>query len=130
MKILDGKKVRNEILNEVKKEIELLDRELELAVVQVGTDPASSVYVRHKDKMAHDLCCNFRHLNLSENISESRLGDVIEAINYNEEIDGILLQLPVSKHIKANRVIDCIDPDKDVDGLNSVNVSRLDNNEE
>ena len=78
--------------------------------------------------MAHSLGCNFRHINLSDSISEARLINVIEALNYNEEVDGILVQLPIPKHMNVKRVIDSIDPDKDVDGLNSENVYRLDNN--
>lgn len=128
MKLLDGKKVREEVLEDVKGKIAKLDRKLELVVIQVGEDPASSVYVKQKEKMAHSLGCNFRHINLSDSISEARLINVIEALNYNEEVDGILVQLPIPKHMNVKRVIDSIDPDKDVDGLNSENVYRLDNN--
>ena len=92
MNLLDGKKVRDEILNDVRKEIECLDRKLELVVVQIGEDPASCVYVKQKEKMVCSLGCNFRHINLSENISESRLKDVIEALNYDENVKYVRLE--------------------------------------
>lgn len=130
MELLDGKKVRDEILKGVKKKIDALDKKLELAVIQVGYYSASSVYVKQKEKMLLDLGCNFRYINLSGNISESCLIDLIDELNSNEGVDGILVQLPISKHINVKHVIDCIDPDKDVDGLSSINVSRLDNNED
>lgn len=127
MNLLDGKKVRDEILNDVRKEIECLDRKLELVVVQIGEDPASCVYVKQKEKMVCSLGCNFRHINLSENISEARLKDVIEALNYDENVDGIMVQLPLPKHLNVERIVNSINPLKDVDGLCEENVYRLNN---
>lgn len=128
MYLLDGKRVRDEILDEVKKKMDTLDRKLTLVVIQVGDDPASSVYVKQKEKMAISLGCNFKYIKLSDDIKEAALIELIENLNNNEDVDGILLQLPISKHISVNRVIDCIDLDKDVDGLSSENVYKLNNN--
>ena len=128
MYLLDGKRVRDEILDEVKKKMDTLDRKLTLVVIQVGDDLASSVYVKQKEKMAISLGCNFKYIKLSDDIKEAVLIELIENLNNNEDVDGILLQLPISKHISANRVIDCIDLDKDVDGLSSENVYKLNNN--
>lgn len=128
MYLLDGKRVRDEILDEVKKKMDTLDRKLTLVVIQVGDDLASSVYVKQKEKMAISLGCNFKYIKLSDDIKEAALIELIENLNNNEDVDGILLQLPISKHISVNRVIDCIDPDKDVDGLSSENVYKLNNN--
>ena len=127
MKLLDGKKVKEEVLKNLREQIEGMDRKLGLVVVQVGDDPASSVYVRQKEKMAISLGCNFNHIKLDEDISEEELLKVIEELNVNEEVDGILVQLPIPKHLDVNRVINSINPNKDVDGLCGYNVDRLNN---
>lgn len=130
MKILDGKKVRDEVLEELKGEFDKLDRKLGLVVIQVGDDPASSVYVRQKEKMVIGLGGNFRHLKLDSDVSEEYLIRVIEELNCDEEVDGILVQLPIPVNLNVERVINSIDPDKDVDGLTNINEYRLENGEE
>lgn len=130
MELLDGKKVKEEVLISIKHELEKINRKLGLVVVQVGDDPASSVYVKQKEKMALSLGCNFKHLKLDENIKEEELLNIIDKLNNNEEVDGILVQLPIPKHLNVETIINSIDKNKDVDGLNDYNVSRLDNQEE
>lgn len=127
MILLDGKKVRDEVLADIKCRIDRLDRKLGLTVIQVGNDSASSVYVKQKEKMALSLGCKFNHIKLDEDVSEKHLLKVIKKLNNDKEVDGILLQLPISKHLNVEGIIDTIDPDKDVDGLNNFNVYRLDN---
>lgn len=127
MILLDGKKVKEEVLNEVREENSKLDRKLGLVVIQVGNDPASSVYVRQKEKMAESIGANFRHIKLEDNIRQKHLIGLIESLNYDNEIDGILLQLPIPGRFDIEKVINSIDPEKDVDGLTRVNVEKLEN---
>ena len=96
-----------------------------LAVVLVGEDPASAVYVRSKGKATVEAgMSSFEH-KLSADISEGELLDLVDRLNADPAVDGILVQLPLPDHIDANKVITAIDPDKDVDGFNPVNAGRL-----
>jgi len=125
MILLDGKKVKEEVLNEIKEENAKLDRKLGLVVIQVGDDPASSVYVRQKEKMASSIGANFKHIKLEDNIRQKHLIGLIESLNYDDEVDGILLQLPIPSRFDLDKVINTINPEKDVDGLTRVNVEKL-----
>lgn len=96
-----------------------------LAVVLVGEDPASSVYVRSKGKATVEAgMLSFEH-KLSAEVSEGELLDLVERLNADPAVDGILVQLPLPPHIDPNKIITSIDPDKDVDGFNPVNAGRL-----
>ena len=125
MVILDGKKVKLEILNKLKSDIEKLDRKLGLVVIQVGNDPASSVYVNQKRKMADMLGYNFKHLSYPENITEEEILSAIDKLNKKDDIDGILVQMPIPRHLNQKRIQNAIDPYKDVDGLTDINMGRL-----
>ena len=125
MGILDGKKVKFEILEELKKKVELLDRKPGLAVIQIGEDPASCVYVKNKNKMADNLGYIFNHIKLSEDVNEEEVLSIISNLNNDDNIDGILVQMPVPKHLNPKVIQEAIDPFKDVDGLNSVNMGKL-----
>ena len=128
MTILDGKKVKLEMLNELKEKVKLLDRKLGLAVIQIGEDPASSVYVRNKNKMAEDLNYNFKHIHLDEKVSEEEVLKEIDKLNKDNNIDGILVQMPIPKHLNAKKIQNKIDPLKDVDGLTDINMGKLSHN--
>ena len=125
MMLLDGKKVKKEILEDIKKELIEINRPLGLTVIQVGEDPASKVYVGQKEKMAIELGYNFSHVKLDENISEEELLNVIDQINEDELVDGVLVQMPLPKHIDAKKVQNRVAPNKDVDGLCDVNAGKL-----
>lgn len=125
MEILDGKQAKIQILNSLKEEILKLDTKLELAVIQVGEDPASSVYVRQKAKMADMLGYIFNHIKLSEDIEEEKLISIINGLNRDRFTDGILVQLPIPKHLNAKRIQNAISPLKDVDGLTDINMGKL-----
>lgn len=125
MEILDGKKIKMEKLEELKREIEKLNRKLGLVVIQVGEDQASTVYVNQKNKMAEMLGYNFNHIKLPSDISEIELINVINKLNVDDNVDGILVQMPVPKHINAKNIQNAIIPSKDVDGLNDVNAGKL-----
>lgn len=96
-----------------------------LAVVLVGEDPASAVYVRSKGKATTEAGMHSFEHKLSADVSEGELLDLVERLNADHRVDGILVQLPLPSHIDSNKVITSIDPDKDIDGFNPVNAGRL-----
>ena len=96
-----------------------------LAVVRVGEDPASAVYVGSKVKTTEELGMYSEHLHFADDISQQELLDVVSGLNSRDEIDGILVQLPLPKHIDEREVLEAILPEKDVDGFHPMNVGRL-----
>lgn len=128
MELLDGKVVKAKLLEDLKDKINKLDTKLGLTVIQVGEDPASSVYVRQKNKMAENLGFNFNHIKLDENIKEEELLNIIEKLNKDDNVDGILVQMPIPNHLNAKKVQNAILPCKDVDGLTDINMGRLSHN--
>lgn len=127
--LIDGKAVAAKLKQEIRKVI--LDkissghRQPGLAVILVGDDPASSVYVRNKRQACEEVGIYSEHHHLPAGIKENELIELIQELNNNELIDGILLQLPLPKHIDAEKVLECIDPRKDVDGFHAYNLGRL-----
>lgn len=128
-KLIDGKKLAEEVVSTVKTETQKLVAATGvvpgIAVIIVGEDPASQVYVASKSKKAKE--CGFHSVQhaLPESTSEQELLDLIESLNNDPAIHGILVQLPLPKHIDAGRVIQTISPDKDVDGFHFINVGKL-----
>lgn len=125
MNIINGKVISAEIQEEIKREVELLDKKPGLAVILVGEDPASKVYVNNKEKMCKKLGINSFMYKLSEDTSESELIELIEKLNNDNDVNGILLQHPVPSQINEMNAFCAISPDKDVDGFNIVNRGRL-----
>lgn len=126
--IIDGKRISQEIKDELKEEVAALKAhgiEGSLAVVQVGEDPASSVYVRNKKKACEYIGLHSLSYELPGETTEKELLDLIASLNENDAVNGILVQLPVPKHIDADKVIRAISPEKDVDGFHPMNVGRL-----
>ena len=127
--LIDGKKLAEDVVSTVKRETEKLVAATGvvpgIAVVIVGEDPASQVYVASKSKKAKE--CGFHSVqhDLPEMASEQELLDLIEGLNNDPAIHGILVQLPLPKHIDSGRVIQTISPDKDVDGFHFINVGKL-----
>ncbi|MDH5543287.1 MAG: bifunctional methylenetetrahydrofolate dehydrogenase/methenyltetrahydrofolate cyclohydrolase FolD [Nitrospinota bacterium] len=128
-KIIDGKEIaqqiRSEVKNEVSKLIEGGGRAPALAVVLVGNDPASEIYVKNKKKACHSTGITSIEHKLSEDIPEKDLVALIDRLNKDPEIDGILVQLPLPGKLHENMIIERIDPKKDVDGFHPVSVGRL-----
>ncbi|HLG98575.1 MAG TPA: bifunctional methylenetetrahydrofolate dehydrogenase/methenyltetrahydrofolate cyclohydrolase FolD [Bryobacteraceae bacterium] len=127
-KILDGKWVREQILAELRPRIAKIAagaRPPGLAVVLVGHDPASEIYVRGKIKTCSELGIYSEKITPPENISTGELLGIIEGLNQRPEIDGILIQVPLPKQVDSRRVLLSIKPDKDVDGFHPVNVGSL-----
>lgn len=128
MKILDGKIVKAQILAKLKEEVQNLERMPGLVVIQVGNDSASEIYVGQKEKMANQLGYKFKHIKLSGDISQAELEKIIKEINSDQSIDGLLVQMPLPKHIDSKKIQNLIDCDKDVDGLSDVNAGKLTHN--
>ena len=123
--ILDGKWVRDQIFAELKPRIEKLARPPGLAVVLVGDDPASEIYVRGKVKACHDLGIYSEKITPPAGVSTDDLLGIVEGLNERPEIDGILVQSPLPKHIDSRRILVAIAPHKDVDGFHPYNVGCL-----
>ncbi|NLK62262.1 MAG: bifunctional methylenetetrahydrofolate dehydrogenase/methenyltetrahydrofolate cyclohydrolase FolD [Fusobacteria bacterium] len=128
-KIINGKEISQNIKDEIKLEIENLKKETGkipgLAVILVGNDPASNVYVGSKEKTCLSLGFYSEKYVLPENASEDELLDKINELNKNVDIDGILVQLPLPKHINSDKILNSILPEKDVDGFHPINVGKL-----
>ena len=123
--IIDGKAVARQIEEAVASEIAQLSWRPGLVAVRVGNDPASEIYVRNKAKKAEELGLRGEQKILPESTSEADLLAGVQRLNDDPDVDGILVQLPLPKHIDSKKVIDAIDPAKDVDGFHPVNVGRL-----
>lgn len=124
-RILDGKAVAAELRARVASLVATLPFRPSLAVVLVGDDPASAVYVRSKDRAATEAGIAARTIRLSGSTSEAELLRVIRELNLDPEVDGILVQMPLPPAIRAEVVIEAIDPAKDVDGFHPLNAGRL-----
>lgn len=123
--IIDGKKVREDKLRDLKARIDALDKKLTLVVVKVGNDEASGVYVKQKERLAKELGVNFISRVLPSDVTESELISVINEYNMDKLVNGIIVQLPLPKHINESRIINSIDVNKDVDGLTILNTGKL-----
>ena len=117
MKIINGKKIADRILADLKKEIKKKKLKPSLAVILVGDDPASHLYVQKKEQAAQKIGMEIRKHFLSEEVSEKEILEIIDSLNQDKEINGILVQLPLPKNISADRIIRAIKPTKDVDGF-------------
>jgi len=127
-KIIDGKALATKVRNEVSKAVLELNKEgitPGLATVIVGNDPASTVYVKNKGKFAKEVGIKSLQYSLSESVSQEDLLKLINDLNLNNDVDGILVQLPLPEQIKSEIILDAIDPSKDVDGFNIVNAANI-----
>ena len=123
--ILDGKKLSLKITEELKKQVSQLQEKPKLAVILVGNDPASQIYVKNKQKKAEEIGFESLVIPLPEDISEDNLLEHIYILNEDDNINGILLQLPIPKHLNQQRILEAIEPIKDVDGFTTYNFGRL-----
>ena len=125
MNIIDGKEIAKNLRSKIAEEVSTFERPPGLAVILVGEDPASAVYVRNKELACKQAGFFSDKIIKSENITQEQLLEEVERLNNNPQIDGILVQLPLPKHIDANKVIEHISPLKDVDGFHSENIGKL-----
>ena len=128
-KLIDGKKIAEKIISEIKEKV--ITNQSEgiappgLAVIQVGGDPASSVYVRNKRKACVEVGMKSFNFDLDQSTSQEELIELVESLNNNTEVNGILIQLPLPSHINETIVIETINPTKDVDGFHPYTIGRL-----
>lgn len=126
--ILDGKELSKKIKENLKDEVDYLKEKgiyPKLAVIMVGNDSSSKIYVKNKSKACKKVGIEFEEFLLDESSTEHELLSLIERLNQDEKINGILLQSPVPKHIDINKAFRTISPEKDVDGFNPINVGNL-----
>jgi methylenetetrahydrofolate dehydrogenase (NADP+)/methenyltetrahydrofolate cyclohydrolase len=126
--ILDGNRIASEIKAEVSREIAAMTSAGErpgLAVILAGNDPGSEVYVRNKVKACEELGIHSEKLTFPETVTTAQLLDAVARFNARDDIDGILVQLPVPRQVDADKVLLAVDPAKDVDGFNPINVGNL-----
>ena len=123
--VLDGKSLADKITQNLKSEVLKLGKKPKLAVILVGDNPASEIYVRNKEKRAVEIGFESLVLPLPKDISEENLLEHIYILNEDENINAILIQLPLPEHINKQRIMEAIEPIKDVDGFTSYNFGRL-----
>ena len=125
MKIIDGKTLAENLRKNIANEVKQYSRPPGLAVLLVGDDQASQVYVRNKSRACVEVGFYSDQIHKSANITQEELLSEVQRLNENNNIDGILVQLPLPSHIDANEIIEAIIPEKDVDGFSSENVGKL-----
>ncbi|MCD6112835.1 MAG: bifunctional methylenetetrahydrofolate dehydrogenase/methenyltetrahydrofolate cyclohydrolase FolD [Bacteroidales bacterium] len=129
MEILDGRQISLDIKEEIKKEVAgYIDKGVRaphLVAILVGNDPASQTYVNSKDKSCKEVGITSSLYKYSKDITEKELLEVIDFINNDDEIDGLIVQLPLPKHISEEKIIQRINPAKDVDGFHPMNIGKM-----
>ena len=129
MELIDGKKLSSEMKEEIAREVDRIKKDggktPHLVAVLVGNDPASETYVSHKEKACNKVGIESDVIRLEETISEEDLMKKVDELNNNLDVDGFIVQLPLPDHINDQKVIETIDPKKDVDGFHPVNMGRL-----
>jgi methylenetetrahydrofolate dehydrogenase (NADP+)/methenyltetrahydrofolate cyclohydrolase len=123
--IIDGKAIAAKVREEVRREVETMDRRPGLATILVGDDPASAVYVRMKREDSAEVGIESFHHEPGADVSPDELAELIRGLDADERVDGILLQLPLPDHLNQDEFIGLIDPGKDVDGLTTANAGLL-----
>ena len=125
MIIMDGKALSIKVLEDVQKRVETLSTKPHLVVILVGDNPASQIYVRNKQKTAEKIGIKSTVIKMNVEVSEKELLDKISELNNDNDVTGVLVQLPLPKHIDKNKIIMAISPKKDVDGFHPENVGKL-----
>lgn len=128
--IIDGKKIANKILADIKEQTASLQNAPKLAIVLVGNDDASLIYVRNKQKAAAQAGILTELHHLEDTTSQKTILELIDKCNQDDLVNGIIVQLPLPKHLNTNEIINRISPQKDVDGFHPYNTGLLQNNEE
>lgn len=128
MTIMDGKALSEQIRNEIKAEVKTYMIKPCLAVIQIGDDPASNVYIKSKEKACNEVGIYFKHIKYDDNTREKEIINKIVELNNDEYVNGILLQLPIPSKYNPEKLINYIARNKDVDGLTDINVGKLVNN--
>ena len=127
-KIIDGKKIRDQILDDLKKQVKQYMIKPCLAVIQIGDDEASNTYIKSKEKACNDIGIYFKHIKFTETVKEIEIINKILELNNDEYVHGILLQLPLPEGFNQDKLINYIARNKDVDGLTDINIGKIFNN--
>ena len=125
MTILDGGRLKGQMLDLLKDKVEILDSKPNFVVIHIGHDEASDIYLKQKEKMAHYLGYGYQEITFDDGVMEDEVIRKIEELNGDNNIHGILVQLPLPDSFDKNRIINTIDPRKDVDGLTDKNWEKL-----
>ena len=125
MELLDGKKVSTEVLTEIKEKLSKLDKKLGLAIIWVGNNEASKIYINNKLKKCEELGVDGRLYHLDENTTEKEIINLIDKLNNDENVNGIILQSPVPDQIDIINCFNRIKPEKDIDGFSNVSIGNL-----
>lgn len=128
-KILSGKECSVFYKEQLKKEIEKIEKKLKLVVVRIGNDEASKIYVNSKKKACLEIGIDCEEIHFDETVTNDIVIDKINELNNNQDVTSILVQLPIPKRLDVNKIINTIDYKKDVDGLTTTNIGKLNNNE-
>lgn len=123
--LLDGREVREKLLDDLKNKLDKLDKRLGLTVIQIGSSDSSNIYIKQKEKLAIELGYNFNYIKLDDDIWEDDVLSLIDELNDDSCVDGILIQLPIPDNLNSRKILDRISSKKDVDGLTCVNAGRL-----
>ena len=125
MMILDGKKIKKVVLDEIKSEVNNLSVKPKLVVIQVGNNEASNVYIKQKSNMCEYVGYEYEHIKLENSVTEEDVINVINRLNNDEKVTAILVQLPLPDGMDTNKIVNSISPKKDVDGLTDLNNGML-----
>jgi len=123
--IIDGKKIATQIRDNLKEKVSKLPQSPKLAVIMVGDNPASTIYVRSKEKACNELGITAQTYHLAQNVTNEELIDLINILNEDNETNGILVQLPLPQHLDEKKILNTILPSKDVDGFHPQNLGLL-----
>ena len=125
MTLIDGKKVAEKCKKNIEERIKKVNKMPGFAVIRIGEDEASKIYVRLKHKMSEELGINFTEYHLDEDVTQEELISLIKKLNADDKVDGILLQSPIPYHLNILEAFQTIAPEKDVDGFSPINVGKL-----
>jgi len=133
-KIIDGRKIAKELRKKISKDVEKLKSKYEtspnITTIKIGSDPSSELYLRLRDKACNDVGIQSNHLEFQKDVSEKEVLESINKLNDDINVHGILIQLPLPSHISQDKLINTLDPKKDVEGLNPKNIGRTLNGDE
>ena len=118
---MDGKLIKKQILEELKNKVSEMEEKPSLVVIQIGDNDASNVYIKQKAKMADYIGYGYRHIKLDENVSEEEVLKIIDELNQDKKVNGVMVQMPLPRHISTDKVQNAVIPSKDVDGFSFSN---------
>lgn len=128
--LIDGKSIKKIILDELKEEVSKLEEKPKLVVIQVGNNEASNVYIKQKAKMAEHIGYGYEHIKLEEDTTTNKILEIIDRLNKDDNVNGVMVQMPLPKQIDTDIIQNAVIPIKDVDGLSDMNAGLLFHNKD